>query len=279
MVKISRKLFCQISPLTYSISKYKCILTRHIKNTIQYKKFAKTKYNEKLPILICKHKSLIRRKLGDVDPQLQENKAVNLELASSKVSSIIIRPNQIFSFWFLVGSCTKKKGYKEGLIISNGETGKGIGGGMCQFTNLIHWLVLHSPLEIIEYHHHNGIDLFPDYNRQVPFGVGTSIMYNYLDYRFFNKTDATFQLITYTTDKYLEGQLFADKPLNIKYHISAEDEYFFCDNDIYYRHNKIYRKCIDKKTGNIIDNKLLIENNSKVMYDSKFIKENMILAK
>lgn len=53
---------------------------------------------------------------------------------------------------------------------------------MCQFTNLIHWLILHSPLDIIEHHHHNRFDLFPDHNKKIPFGTGTSIMYNYIEY-------------------------------------------------------------------------------------------------
>lgn len=48
----------------------------------------------------------------------------------------------------------------------------GIGGGMCQFTNLIRRMVLHSPLDVVEHHHHSGLDLFPDFNRQVPLGGG-----------------------------------------------------------------------------------------------------------
>ena len=277
MIHDRRKLFCQISPLTYSISEFKCRLVRHIKDTAQSYKFAKTRVNYKLPVVIYSHKSLIRRKLGNVNQQLQDNKAVNLKIASSKISGIIIRPGEIFSFWNLVSSTTERKGYKKGLVINNGILGSGIGGGMCQFTNLIHWLVLHSPLDIIEHHHHNGMDLFPDFNRQVPFGIGTSIMYNYLDYRFANNTGTTFQLITYTDDQYLYGELLADKPLDTRYHIDASGEYFYYKDDSYYRHNSVYRKCIDIRTGEEIENKLLIENNSKVMYDSKFIRQDMIV--
>jgi vancomycin resistance protein VanW len=31
-----------------------------------------------------------------------------------------------------------------------------VGGGLCQFTNLLHWVALHSPLEIAEHHHHDA---------------------------------------------------------------------------------------------------------------------------
>lgn len=92
--------------------------------------------------------------------KLQENKATNLSLAAPKINGIIIKPQEVFSFWKLVNKCTESRGYKEGLVIKSGNVDKGIGGGMCQFTNLIHWMILHSPLTIIEQHHHNHIDIF-----------------------------------------------------------------------------------------------------------------------
>lgn len=91
---------------------------------------------------------MIRRKLGNVHMDLQENKAVNLSLAAPKVTGILIRPGETFSFWHLVGSLSPKKGYLEGLAISNGEPKRGTGGGMCQFTNLIHWMILHTPRKL-----------------------------------------------------------------------------------------------------------------------------------
>ena len=56
------------------------------------------------------------------------------------------------------------------------------------------------------------MDLFPDYGRQIPFGTGTSILYNYLDYRFQNNTDRTYQLTVWTDEEYLHGELLADRP-------------------------------------------------------------------
>lgn len=261
-----RILFCEISPLTYKISVIKCRFIRYIKNLL-IRNLATEKSKSLLPYTIYKQNSLIRRKLGNVDSALQDNKAINLNLATPKVSGVIIKPNQVFSFWKLVGICSIKKGYKEGLMISNGNTSKGIGGGMCQFTNLIHWLVLHTPLQITEHHHHDGIDLFPDYGRQIPFGTGTSIVYNYLDYRFKNTTDITFQMITYTTEDYLCGEIRADKPLNFKYHIKVEDEFFSKENTQIYRNSKVYRHCIDTKMGKLLSKELIKTNHAKVMYD------------
>ena len=263
-----RKLFCEISPLTYKISTYKCIALRKLQDTFYKETFSKAKCEELLPVVVYKHNSLIRRRLGNVDLHLQENKAVNLAIAAPKVDKIVIRPGETFSFWQLVGNPSEKNGYKTGLTIKGGNPSKDIGGGMCQFTNLIHWMILHSPLDIVEHHHHDGVDLFPDFNRVVPFGTGTSILYNYKDYRVKNNTDQHFQLVVYTTDEYLCGELRTTNHLEYSYHIKAEDEYFSRENGVVYRNGKVYRCVIDKNTGNVIEKKLIKTNHAKVMYDT-----------
>jgi len=264
---MKRKLFCEISPMTYKISVLKCRLLRHLSDIFSKDTLSSEISNETLPNHVYSNKVLMRRVLGDVDMTLQENKVTNLNISAPKVNGILIKPGETFSFWKLVGSTTERKGYKTGLIIKNGETGTGIGGGMCQFTNLIHWLVLHSPLEITEHHHHDQFDLFPDYGRQVPFGTGTSIFYNYLDYRFKNTTDQTFQLTVYTTDTHLCAALLSQRPLDVSYHIKTEGERFEQREDAVYRVSEVYRECYDKATGVCLERKLIKRNNARVMYD------------
>lgn len=265
---MAKKLFCEISPFTYKLSVIKCRTSRRIRDFFSPADFAKSRQKERLPVIVYRHNSLIRRQLGNADMLLQENKAVNLSIAAPRINEIIIKPGETFSFWKLVGNTTAKKGYKEGLTISNAQTKAGIGGGMCQMTNLIHWMILHTPLKIVEHHHHDGFDLFPDFKRQVPFGTGTSIMYNYLDYRFKNESDITYQIIIYVTDTHLCGELRANKAIDVKYHIQTENEHFVRQGDDVYRKGEVYRSCIDRKTGNIVFRELLKENNAKVMYDT-----------
>lgn len=269
--KKQRKLFCEISPLCYDISVFKCCMIRSLQDLLSRERFCCLHSAEKLPVIIYKHKSLIRRKLGDVDMNLQENKAVNLSLAAPKISGVLIRPGETFSLWHLVGKTAEHNGYKEGLMIKQGKPDRGIGGGLCQLSNLIHWLVLHTPFEITEHHHHTGVDLFPDFGRQVPFGVGTSISYNYLDYRFKNTTGQTFQLIIYTDEKYLNAELRGEKPLTVKYHIESRNEHFTQEYGFWYRNGEVWRKCIDKESGNVLEDKLIKTNHAKVMYDEKYI--------
>jgi hypothetical protein len=115
------------------------------------------------------------------------------------------------------------------------------------------------------------VDLFPDFGRQVPFGVGTSISYNYLDYRFRNRTDQTFQLIIYTDEKYLNAELRSDRQLPVKYHIESRNEHFEKEKGIWFRKGEVWRLCFDKATGNCLEEKCLKSNHARVMYDEKYI--------
>lgn len=265
---MSRKLFCQICPKAYGLSLYKERLIRAVEDGVSGSHFAKVRSPELLPYTVCRHSSLIRRRLGNVDRTLQENKAVNLALAAPLVSNILIRPGETFSFWHLVGNPTARRGFREGLTISCGTATSGIGGGMCQMTNLIHWMVLHTPLTIAEHHHHDGMDLFPDYNRQIPFGTGTSIFYSFVDYRFRNDTDAVYQLLVWVDDKYLRGELRRSSPQPLKYHIHSEGDGFIRENGVVYRVGQIWRETIDPHTGNHVHRELLRENHARVMYDT-----------
>ena len=157
---------------------------------------------------------------------------------------------------------------KLALVAVLERAGEAVGGGMCQFSNLIHWMVLHAPLTITEQHHHDQFDLFPDFGRQVPFGTGTSIFYNYLDYRFRNDTEQTYQLLVHTTPTHLCGELRTDAPLAVKYHIAAENERFVREDGVVYRCGEVYRAAVDKSSGNTLARELLRCNHARVLYDT-----------
>lgn len=265
------KPFAQWSPLTYKIAVEKNIAQRRIKDALSDIKFAEKRQKAPLPHLIYAHNSLIRRTLGQVDMRLQDNKAVSLGLAAPCVDGILIRPGETFSFWRLVGRCTAKRGYLPGMVLQNGVPKEGVGGGMCQFTNLLHWMALHTDLTITERHHHDDYDLFPDFGRQVPFGVGTSILYNYLDYRLRNDTGETYQILVHSDGTYLRGELRCTAPSDHVWHISCEEEYFSREMDGWYRNNKVFRRKVDKNTGNTLERALLQQAHARVLYDESYI--------
>ena len=264
---MKRILFCELCPFAYRLSTEKEILKRHLKDTLHKTRFAHERTQDSLPVVVYRHNSLIRRRLGNVNMQLQENKATNLDLAVQHIDGLLIRPGETFSVWKQVGRTTQRKGYKEGLTIAKGQPSQGIGGGLCQLSNLIHWLVLHSDLTITEHHHHDGLDLFPDYGRQIPFGTGTSISYNYIDYRVRNDTANTYQLRLHVDGEYLCGELHAAESLPHTFHIHAENEYFSREQGVVYRNGQVYRDIIDRTTGQVLDSQLIRTNHARVMYE------------
>lgn len=274
---MKRKLFCELNPFCYKISEQKEILIRNIKDMLKHEKIAKEKSSEELPNIIKSHTSIIVRRLQDVDIVLQENKEKNIEIACSKINGILIHPGETFSFWKTLGKPKAKDGYKDGLMIYGRRgLGKGIGGGLCQMANMIHLLVLHSQLEVTELHHHSDA-LFPDERRRVPFGTGTSVSYNKLDYRFKNTTDHDFQILTWVENGELCGELRSQVEFNYRYKLVEENHHFRKENDKYYRISQVYRIVIDKKTNQQVNKELILDNHSEVLYDYSLIPKEEIL--
>jgi vancomycin resistance protein VanW len=238
---------------------------RRLRDLLKRTRFTRNQSDSMLPHVIKKHKSVLRRTLGQTDPQLQENKIVNLGLSIRKIDGVTIRPGETFSLWRLVGNPTAGKGYINGLTISHGEVRVGIGGGLCQLANMLFWLGLHTPLEIAERHHHS-YDLFPDDRRTIPFGSGTTIYYNYLDLRFHNPTDLTFQFHLWLTDTFLEGEIRCDRQLSSRFKIEERNHRFEKQGEVWFRKNEIWRMVMDPVDGSVLEERLLIGNCSEVRY-------------
>ncbi|MBR5411402.1 MAG: VanW family protein [Clostridia bacterium] len=272
---MAEKLFCERGPLAYKLSVKKETLKRSLRDRFSNEPIARTKSEMPLPCLLTSHSSVIVRRLAGVDLRMQENKRTNLRLACEKLNGLVIRPGETFSFWLTIGKPSKKNGYLEGLYIEHGKVGSGIGGGLCQMGNLIHYMVLHSALEVTELHHHSDA-LFPDERRRVPFGTGTSVSYNYIDYRFKNTGDHDVQLLVWTDDEELHGELRSAAEDPHSYELVEEDHHFSREGDAYFRNSKVYRLIRDKATGEVLKKELLLENHSRVMYDPALIPPEQI---
>jgi len=218
-----------------------------------------------LPVRVKKHASLLMRELSADEMVLQRNKVVNLRLASARLDGVLIRPGETFSFNKVVGSCTRRKGYVEGMRLSNGEARAGVGGGICQLANLLHWMFLHSPLTVLERSEHS-FDPFPDKGRVLPWGVGCSIVYNYVDLVVRNDTATTFQLRAWVDERHLRGELRADRPTETSYRVEAREEQFLRAEGRVWRRNEIWRTRIDKRTGAVLGEDLVKRNCALVKY-------------
>lgn len=272
---MSRKLFCELGPTAYKISLRKEIILRHLKDFFSKEKIAKTHSDADLPNIVKSHSSILLRNLAGVDSRLQENKVTNIMLACNKVNGIIIHPGETFSYWRTIGRATQKKGYKEGLVIRKGGLTSGYGGGLCQMANMIHWLVLNSPLDVTELHHHSDA-LFPDDRRRVPFGTGTSVCYNNIDYRFKNNTDQDVQILVWVENGELCGELRSEREFPCRYKLVEENHHYRKEGDKYFRISQVYRLVIDRKANEELRKELILDNHSAVLFDYALIPKDQI---
>lgn len=227
--------------------------------------FASTYQQERLPFSYFTHKTILLRQLKDVDMWMQHNKITNLNIATKKLNGILIRPGEVLSYWKLIGKATKGKGYVDGMILKNGTYSAGIGGGLCQLSNLIFWMTIHTPLTVIERHRH-GYDVFPDSNRTQPFGSGATCFYPYGDLMIQNNTQDTYQLFVSVGDEFLEGEwCISSKPQYIFKVIEKNHEMKGEYWGGYSRHNELYQQKFDLK-GNMIDEILIVKNSAIMMY-------------
>lgn len=239
---------------------------RYLKWYLGAEKYANVDGPEALSNLISSHSTPLYRKLKDVDMWLQHNKVENLKIASERIDGIIIRPGETFSYWKLIGKPTYHKGYKDGMMLHYGKFKSGVGGGLCQLSNLIYWMVLHTPLTVVERHRHS-FDVFPDSNRSQPFGSGATCVYNYRDLRFTNKTNESYQIIL-TLDAYsLKGEIRSSHEPYFNYVVYEKDhsithQYW----GGYIRQNEIRRKVLNMENEQI-DDLFVCKNEALMMYE------------
>jgi vancomycin resistance protein VanW len=240
---------------------------RQIDWSFSDKKFARIVQPEPvLPYVLFHHATPLIRKLSTVEQWLQHNKVKNLAVAIPKVNGLILRPGEVFSLWLLVGKPTKAKGYTEGFVLENGKAKPGIGGGLCQLSNLIYWMTLHTPLTVIERWRHS-YDVFPDCNRTIPFGSGATCSFPTLDLQIYNSSTHIFQLLISFQNDHLTGEWRSSAPAEYSYQIY--EAYHEITSDLwgrYLRHNRLHRRVFDANMMQIGD-EFITENHALMMYE------------
>lgn len=219
-----------------------------------------------LPNVQFRHATPLMRQLRGEDLELQRNKITNLRLAVDRLDGIILAPGETFSYWKLIGKPTRRKGYLEGMVLFLGQIGSDVGGGLCQLSNLIFWMTLHTPLTVVERYRHSH-DVFPDSNRTQPFGSGATCAYPHRDLMIRNDTQQPFQLCLRVGQTHLEGAWRAMTPPEYRYQIverNARMEQAFWGG--YVRHNELFRQ-IFTPDGELVREEFLFANDAIMMYN------------
>lgn len=238
---------------------------RYLEWMMSRKTFAKQSEQSPLEYLIFTHKTPLYRQLKDVDVWYHRNKIVNLQIAVQQLDGLLIRPGETMSYWRTIGRPTRRKGYVDGMVLFYGGFKAGLGGGLCQLSNLIYWMTLHSSLEVTERHRHS-YDVFPDANRTQPFGSGATCAYNYLDLQIFNPTNEVYQLRLKVTDQELVGEWRSSGSQLYHYEVYEKDHRF--TQEVwggYARHNIIGRRAF-ALDGDLVADEVITENHALMMY-------------
>ncbi|MCK5841933.1 MAG: VanW family protein [Candidatus Sabulitectum sp.] len=261
-----RKPLSSRNPFFYRISVGLHRLKRRCSWYFSGESYSSNLTDELFPYVVVSHSSLLLRKLAGTDIDLQKNKVQSLRIAVSFIDGLVVAQSEVFSFWKLVGNPVSSRGFPPGLQLSFGKLTSMAGGGLCQLTNLLHWMVLHTSLGVTERHRHST-DPFPDYKRIVPFGTGATVFYNYLDLAFRNNTSSCFQLKIWLDDEYLCGEIRCREALPVAYSIVEKNHRFIRENGIVYRENELWRIETDRESSRILSEKLLFKNHVEVLYD------------
>ena len=269
-------LFCERGPVHYWISEKKEITKRHIKNAASRRKFCNNISGLELPNVVYSVSNSLIKKGPGIDPESQINKATNIMIACSKINGLILEPGEEFSFWDTVGKTNKRNGFKAGRVIKGNDLTIGIGGGLCNLANSLHLVILHSPIKVTEVHYHSDALAADPGGVRVPFSAGTSVSYNYIDFRFRNNTHQKIQLLAWVRDEKLYVELRSERPFKRLYKIDEEDHHFAKEDDKYYRVSKIYKVTYDRDTKKELKRILIRDNHSQVMFDYELIPKELI---
>lgn len=155
-----------------------------------------------------------------------EGKRHNLALALRGLRDVRVEPGQLFSFWRLVGSPSRRRGFADGRNLVNGQLMASEGGGLCQLSGLIHLLALRAGLQVVERYPHS-VDLYTEQTRFAPLGSDATVVHGYKDLRFRNVLPCPVALRFHLEEDRLTGSLrtpFPVETFDVEFVIQEEPE-------------------------------------------------------
>lgn len=228
-------------------------------------RLAHTRCPQALPHIVASHATPLMRVLSGVDMQLQRNKVVNLRIAAECLDGVVLRPGERLSFWRLVGAPSRRRGFVEGLVLDHGRLTTGVGGGLCQMTNLLFWMTLHTPLEVVERWRHS-YDVFPDAGRTQPFGSGATCAWPSLDLQIANPTGYAYRLSVRVGETHLHGEWTCDSAPRETFAIEERGHRITHEGPrTYVRHSELWQRRTDLGTG-ATSERLVAVNHALLMY-------------
>ena len=215
---MTRKRLTELFPWLLPARRFQKKLFYYGKMRLDRNHYALKQQQRLLPYQIfAAEQAMINRDSG-FDLQYQYNKAHNLKLAAKKVDGLIIKPGETFSLCLAIKDADRQEPYLDGLSLVNGVITGEYGGGLCQLSNLLYWIFLHTPLTVTERHGHET-EALPPLDPDEPAGIDATIAEGWLDLKVKNNTVHTFQLSVTFRDERIAGAVLCDSEKCFDYEI------------------------------------------------------------
>lgn len=261
---MSRKRLTQLFPFLLPLRKWQRKKLFYLKMRFDGNMYAKSTSETTLPYTVFETSSFMLNENSGFDMKYQLNKVHNLKLAAKAIDRIIIAPNETFSFWQLVRWADRQEKYKDGLNLVDGKIIGSYGGGLCQLSNMLFWLFLHTPLTVVERHGH-AVESFPSTTEDLPCGTDATINEGWLDLKIRNETDNTFQIEIGFDDEYMYGRILSKYPVETDYTVYNSSVSYIRQNGKIYQLASVCRLETDKMTSDKTERELY-RNRCEIAY-------------
>ena len=229
------------------------------------RRYCGTQAADRLPVLLFESSCPMYNAETGFDMVFQKNKVFNLQLAAMALDTLLIRPGETFSLSRAIRHADRKTPYRDGLTVIDGKLTTAYGGGLCQISNLLFWLFLHSPLTLVERHGH-GLKEFPEPPSDAPIGVDATISEGWLDLKVQNDTAQTYQIGIGFDDVHITGRLYTDRDMGVRYEIANGEILYYRLQGRVYEETDILQRQISKATGDCVATCTLYRNKCEIGY-------------
>lgn len=261
---MARKRLTEIFPALIPLRRRQRRLCCLVGMALDSRRYCAVRAPEELPVPVFRQSFPLINPGTGFDMVYQQNKVHNLRLAAASLQGLLIRPGETFSFCWAVKDADRETPYRDGLAVIGGRLTTAPGGGLCQLTNLLFWLFLHSPLTIVERSGHREKD-FPDLGDQ-PAGVDATFAEGWLDLKVKNDTRRTFQLGFSFGPDTITGVLRADRADGVEYQVCSRNLLYRRDRGGVYQEVDVFQRRLSRLTGELLEERRLYHNRCRIGY-------------
>ena len=244
---MARKRLTQVFPFLISLRVWQRKRCFYLKMRMDGRKYARER-GDLLPYIGFEARSRMLNPATGADMTYQQNKIHNLKLAARMLNGVAIRPGETFSFWQLVRHADREEPYRDALTLRDGAIVPEYGGGLCQHSNLLYWMFLHSPLSIVERHAH-GIKAFPLPDPEIPEGVDATVGEGWLDLKAANETGQPIQIEIEFMGEYVYGRIRLAEPPKYRLEVFTRSLRYTRLGEGVQQTVDVYRRRVDVRTG------------------------------